>query len=115
MSERKQPGGLFVGEQRIPLRGVKIDVKASGAAAQVTVAQRYENTEKVPVEAVYSFPLEDNLHSFVVGRNRICRGRDAHIHLHGNSRRSAANPLSRAVARNKACPLAGRLLKAAIK
>jgi Ca-activated chloride channel family protein len=60
MSERKQAGGLFAGEQRIPLRGVKIDVKATGAAAQVTVSQRYQNTEKVPVEAVYSFPLEES-------------------------------------------------------
>jgi len=60
MSEPKQAGGLFAGDQRIPLRGVKIDVKASGAAAQVTVAQRYQNTEKVPVEAVYSFPLDES-------------------------------------------------------
>src|SRR5687767_283362 len=56
----KQPAGLYVNGQCVPLKGVSIDVKASGAAAEVTVAQRYLNAEKVPVEAVYSFPLEES-------------------------------------------------------
>ena len=53
-------GGLFAGNQLIPLRVVKIDIKAEGVAASVTVSQRYENIEKVPVEAVYTFPLEES-------------------------------------------------------
>ena len=43
----------------MPLTGVRIDVVARGGASAVTVSQRYVNREKVPVEAVYSFPLEE--------------------------------------------------------
>ncbi len=55
-----EPGGLFCNGNRIPLKGVQIDVNASGVAAKVCVAQRYHNTESVPVEAVYSFPLDES-------------------------------------------------------
>jgi Ca-activated chloride channel family protein len=51
---------LFAGRNRIPLRGVSIQVHAERVAAEVTVAQRYENTESIPVEAVYSFPLPES-------------------------------------------------------
>ncbi|MEZ5126812.1 MAG: VIT and VWA domain-containing protein [Thermoleophilia bacterium] len=43
----------------VPLVGVRIEVRARGRASAVTVSQRYLNREKVPVEAVYSFPLEE--------------------------------------------------------
>jgi hypothetical protein len=58
--ERAEPGGLFAGGQRIPLHGVTIKAKVRGVASEVTVAQRYQNREKVPVEAVYSFPLQES-------------------------------------------------------
>lgn len=45
--------------ESVPLTGVRIDVRAHGVASAVTVSQRYVNREKVPVEAVYSFPLEE--------------------------------------------------------
>ena len=51
--------GQPLGVESVPLTGVRIDVVARGAASAVTVAQRYVNREKVPVEAVYSFPLEE--------------------------------------------------------
>jgi Ca-activated chloride channel family protein len=57
---KNEAGGLFANGQRVPLKGVAIDVKAAGVAAQVRVSQRYHNTEKVPVEAVYSFPLDES-------------------------------------------------------
>ena len=59
---KNECGGLFstTKNERVPLKGVQIDVKASGVAARVTVAQRYQNSEDVPVEAVYSFPLEES-------------------------------------------------------
>lgn len=57
---QSQPGGLFVGTERVPLRGVSVRVKVQRTAAEVVVAQRYVNTEKVPVEAVYSFPLPES-------------------------------------------------------
>ena len=55
-----EAGGLFSNGNRVPLKGVSIEVKAAGAAALVTVSQRYKNTEKMPVETVYSFPLEES-------------------------------------------------------
>ncbi|HLX61619.1 MAG TPA: VIT domain-containing protein [Planctomycetota bacterium] len=55
-----EAGGLFSQGNRVPLKGVQIDVTAAGAAANVTVAQRYKNTERIPVEAVYSFPLQES-------------------------------------------------------
>ena len=48
-----------LGVESVPLTGVRIDVQARGTASAVTVAQRYVNREKVPVEADYSFPLEE--------------------------------------------------------
>ena len=45
--------------ESVPLTGVRIDVVARGTASAVTVAQRYVNREKTPVEAVSSFPLEE--------------------------------------------------------
>ncbi len=59
MSDR-QAGGLFVNGARVPLKGVNIHVKVSGAASETCVSQRYKNVERVPVEAVYSFPLEES-------------------------------------------------------
>ncbi|MBK9668339.1 MAG: VWA domain-containing protein [Gammaproteobacteria bacterium] len=54
-------GGMFVrnSNTRVPLTGVQIEVVGSGAAARVSVRQRYINTEQSPIEAVYSFPLEE--------------------------------------------------------
>jgi len=61
MSDRKAAGLFIQGtETRVPLTGVRIRVEGCGAAARVTVAQRYVNTEKKPIEAVYSFPLEES-------------------------------------------------------
>ncbi len=53
------PCGLLVRDQAIPLEGVAIEVRLSGLSTEVEVRQRYRNTEKVPVEAVYVFPLEE--------------------------------------------------------
>src|SRR5579862_738427 len=57
-----EAGGLFAtgSGNRVPLKGVAIDVKAAGVAAQVRVSQRYFNAEKIPVEALYSFPLDES-------------------------------------------------------
>jgi len=61
MSDRKAAGLFIQGtDTRVPLTGVRIRVEGCGAAARVTVAQRYVNTEKKPIEAVYSFPLEES-------------------------------------------------------
>jgi Ca-activated chloride channel family protein len=51
--------GLFHAGAAIPLEGVRIDARLSGACLDVTVSQRYRNRESVPVEAVYVFPLEE--------------------------------------------------------
>ena len=49
--------GLFVGRERIPLRGVRVEAQVSGRSSKVTVVQRYENVARHPVAAVYAFPL----------------------------------------------------------
>jgi Ca-activated chloride channel family protein len=42
----------------VPLAGVSVEAQLAGGAARVTLRQRYRNTESVPVEAVYTFPLD---------------------------------------------------------
>lgn len=43
---------------QIPLQGVHVHARLSGLCSEVTVAHRYKNTESVPLEALYTFPLE---------------------------------------------------------
>lgn len=61
--------------ERVPLTGVRIDVVAQGVASAVTVSQRYVNLEKMAVEAVYSFPLEEQAAVFgfeaLIGDKRV--------------------------------------------
>ena len=54
--------GLFTptGEAPVPLLGVQVDAEVTGLCARVTVAHRYANRERVPIEAVYVFPLDEN-------------------------------------------------------
>ena len=59
MTTSEQQSGLFAQDHPIPLEGVRVDARLAGVASAVTVTQRYKNTEAVPVEAVYVFPLED--------------------------------------------------------
>src|SRR5690348_12813422 len=53
------PAGLYANGIVVPLKGVAIEVTAAGPASRVVVAQRYKNLEKKPIEAVYSFPLDE--------------------------------------------------------
>lgn len=55
-----ETGGLFAGGRRVALQGVSIQVRARGVATHVTIAQRYRNDERVPVEAVYTFPMPES-------------------------------------------------------
>jgi Ca-activated chloride channel homolog len=53
--------GMFVltdTHEAVPLAGVTIDAEIRSFYGRVVVAQRYVNTEKRPIEAVYVFPLE---------------------------------------------------------
>jgi Ca-activated chloride channel family protein len=52
--------GLVTKDKAVPLEGVRIEAKLSGACVDVTVTQRFRNRERVPVEAVYVFPLEES-------------------------------------------------------
>ena len=47
------------GGQPIPLRGVRVRGRIAGMLSRVTVEQVYRNEEKVPVEAVYIFPVPE--------------------------------------------------------
>jgi len=43
----------------IPLLGVTVEATLRDYAAKVTLSQRYANSEKHPIEAVYVFPLDE--------------------------------------------------------
>ena len=72
--------GMWTGDaQPVPLRGVAIEVEVQDAASRVTVTQRFQNVEKTPIEAVYSFPLEEGsavcgFEAEVDGRRIVGRG-----------------------------------------
>jgi len=53
-------GLVSSGGEPVPLKGVSIDVGIRGAAVLTTVSQRFRNDEQSPIEALYSFPLEEN-------------------------------------------------------
>eukprot|EP01116_Phalansterium_solitarium_P016045 TRINITY_DN3631_c0_g1_i2.p1 TRINITY_DN3631_c0_g1~~TRINITY_DN3631_c0_g1_i2.p1 ORF type:complete len:453 (+),score=131.21 TRINITY_DN3631_c0_g1_i2:115-1359(+) len=42
----------------VPLTGAAASVRIVDFLAEVTIKQRYQNTEQVPIEAVYEFPLD---------------------------------------------------------
>jgi Ca-activated chloride channel family protein len=65
--------GLVAGEVKVPLEGVRVDARLAGTCVEVTVTQRYRNTEPVPVEAVYVFPLEER--AAVAPSTRWCPAR----------------------------------------
>ena len=63
MSEAIQLGrevGLCSHDGVVPLEGVRIEARLEGPCLQVLVQQRYRNIEKVPIEAVYVFPLPED-------------------------------------------------------
>ncbi len=51
--------GLLTGGAPIPLRGVAVEARLRDLATEVTITQRYHNSEEHPIEAVYVFPLEE--------------------------------------------------------
>lgn len=54
--------GLFVRESaaQIPLTGIKVEAEIRTFASRVTLTQGFRNSEQVPIEAVYVFPLPEN-------------------------------------------------------
>ena len=52
-------GLLTARNEAIPLEGVSVRGHITGRSVKVTVSQTYRNTESVPVEAIYKFPLPD--------------------------------------------------------
>ncbi len=69
--------GLFCDGKPVALEGVRIEGQISGLSSQITVRQRYRNTEKIEIEAVYLFPLEEQaaVCGFVARlKDRVLRG-----------------------------------------
>lgn len=58
--EGRDCGMVTSGGVAVPLKGVAMDVRVRGAAVLTTVSQRFRNDEDSPIEALYSFPLEEN-------------------------------------------------------
>jgi Ca-activated chloride channel family protein len=51
---------LIRGERKqIPLQGIRIEAEVLDLACRTTIVQRYRNTEKKAIEAVYCFPVEE--------------------------------------------------------
>lgn len=59
MNQENRSGMWTKDARPVPLKGVAVEVDVKDAASRVSVTHRYRNEEKVPVEAVYSFPLEE--------------------------------------------------------
>ena len=57
------PAGLnskhSCGHLPVPLLGVRARAEIRGTAARLTLAQRFQNDSDLPLEAVYTFPLEE--------------------------------------------------------
>ncbi|MCA9522674.1 MAG: VWA domain-containing protein, partial [Myxococcales bacterium] len=56
---KSTPAGLTAGNKPVPLLGVRYDVVVENVASRVTIAQRFRNTESQPIEAMYTFPLDE--------------------------------------------------------
>ncbi|WP_225408373.1 VIT domain-containing protein [Stigmatella hybrida] len=69
------PGcGLYTRDgAKVPLQGVEVTGELLGSHARVRVRQRYLNTERRPVEAVYVFPLPSD--GTLTGFSLECNGR----------------------------------------
>jgi Ca-activated chloride channel family protein len=57
----------------VPLAGVEVQGDIIGRGAKVNISQRFRNTEKKPIEAVYKFPLPEN--ATVCGFRALIDGR----------------------------------------
>ena len=70
----KTEGLLFqTNGKPVPLAGVEVQGDIVGRGAKVKVSQRFRNTEKKPIEAVYKFPLPEN--AVVCGFRALIDGR----------------------------------------
>lgn len=66
--------GLYTREgAQVPLQGVEVTGELLGGHARVLVRQRYRNTERRPVEAIYVFPLPSD--GTLTGFSMECNGR----------------------------------------
>jgi Ca-activated chloride channel family protein len=75
MSESSQAEGILFQQngKAVPLKGVEIHGDIIGRGAKVKISQRFLNTEKKPIEAVYKFPLPEN--AAVCGFSALIDGR----------------------------------------
>lgn len=75
MSKSSQTEGILFQKngKPVPLAGVEVQGDIIGRGAKVKVSQRFRNTEKKPIEAVYKFPLPGN--ATVCGFRALIDGR----------------------------------------
>ena len=59
LSSARTSGLKTRGGHPVPLTGVEVSAELTGCCARVTVAQRFVNHESQPIEAVYTFPLDE--------------------------------------------------------
>ncbi|MCB9644714.1 MAG: VWA domain-containing protein [Myxococcales bacterium] len=74
---KEMNSGLFSKGRPISLEGVLVTGKIEGICSQITIKQRYRNTEAQEIEAVYLFPMEEQaaICGFTVKlKDRVLRG-----------------------------------------
>jgi len=59
VTQRYQPQKQPEKQHACPLTGVEANVVIRDFCASIALSQKFQNTEDVPIEAVYQFPLDD--------------------------------------------------------
>lgn len=58
----------------VPLKHVNIEAKIIDFMSQVTITQKYVNSETSPIEVFYSYPIEES--AAVVGKKSALKNRN---------------------------------------
>jgi hypothetical protein len=89
-------------DDKVPLKGVRVDVTVKDVASHTTVTQVFQNTEHNALEAVYCFPIEEgaavNGFEIETGGRRLLppgpgsRGHPVHLHRQHQTGAGGENP-----------------------
>jgi hypothetical protein len=63
----------------VALTGVRVRVELRGLAARTVLTQAFRNTEAVPIEALYCFPLEEGYDDALLAKRCLLRSDGLYI------------------------------------
>ncbi len=99
VDEHRSFGCLRCEHGNLPLKALDVDARVIGTFAHTTLTQTFKNTNSVPVEATYVFPLPDRAavtrFTMVVAGRRV----EGELQERGQARRSTMQRFRRASAR----------------